>query len=300
MSAPRILVFAYSDLGHACLKFLLDKKENVVAVFTHDDKPGEEVWFPSVRRLAEDHSVLIRTEGSLADPGAQNFIRGLAPDLLFAFYYRKLLPSNVLCLPRLGAFNMHGSMLPKYRGRAPVNWAVLNGETETGATLHAMTPEPDAGDIIDQESVGIGPDDTASLVQSRVTRAAVRLLARQIEKLKTGTASRIPQDASKATYFGRRRPEDGEISWSWPAARIHNLVRAVTHPYPGAFGEILGGRARIWKTRLHPLDSDGLLMKCGDGHWIEIMAIQREGESEVTGKEFIDKYGFRAVGGKNI
>lgn len=290
MTAPRILVFAYSHVGHACLKFLLDRGENIVGIYTHEDRPGETLWFPSVRQLATDHGIPVSTEENLKQELAR--IQQLSPDLIFSFYYRNMIPMSVVGLPRLGAYNMHGSFLPKYRGRAPVNWAVLNGETKTGATLHAMVAEPDAGEIVDQEPVPIGPEDTSALVQSEVTKAAVRVLSRQIERLKAGTAPRIRQDHAQATYFGRRQAKDGEINWSWPAARIHNLVRAVTHPYPGAFGELYGEEVLIWKTRLCLSNSnnDGLFVPCGDGKQIEILVLQRKGEREITGKEFMEHH----------
>ena len=145
---------------------------------------------------------------------------------------------------------MHGSLLPKYRGRAPVNWAVLKGETRTGATLHAMTSRADTGAILDQEAVPIGPDDTAIEVQRRVTAAAAAVLGRRIDELKAGTAKTTPQDESQATRFGQRRPEDGRIDWSRPAKEVHDLVRAVTHPYPGAFTDLFGGKTFVWRTRL--------------------------------------------------
>ncbi len=291
MNPLRILVFAYSDLGHACLKFLLDRKENIVGVYTHEDRAGEALWFPSVGRLALNHGVTVRTEEGLAVGHEQNFIRSLSPDLIFSFYYRNLIPTPILKLPKLGAYNMHGSYLPKYRGRAPANWVVLNGETRTGATLHEMIDKPDAGDIVDQEPVNIGPDDTAAIVQARVTQAAVAVLARQIDNLKVGKAPRIPQDPAQASYFGKRRPEDGEINWDWPASRVHNLVRAVTHPYPGAFWKLFGEKIWVWQTRLSPLDSEGLLVTCGDGRRIEIMTLQQEGEKEITGREFAERTG---------
>lgn len=289
MTTARIVVFAYSDLGHACLKFLLDKNENVVAVYTHEDSPGEKLWFPSVRKLSEERGIMARADADLKDPKEVAVLRALSPDLIFSFYYRKLLSPSILKLARLGAYNMHGSYLPKYRGRAPVNWAVLNGETTTGATLHEMVEKPDAGDIVDQKAVEIGLDDTAATVQSRVTEAAVSILTRQIENLKTGAAPRFSQDHAHASTFGKRRPEDGEINWSWPALRIHNLVRAVTHPYPGAFGNLFGERTWIWRTRLKPLDPEGFLVTCGDGNQIEILSLQREGESEVTGRKFAER-----------
>ncbi|HKY02755.1 MAG TPA: formyltransferase family protein, partial [Burkholderiales bacterium] len=151
---------------------------------------------------------------------------------------------------RRGAFNMHGSLLPKYRGRVPVNWAVLHGESETGATLHEMTAKPDAGRIVDQETVSILPDDTAKQVFDKVTNAAATVLNRSLPALLAGTAMLVEQDAGQATYFGGRKPEDGRIDWQQSAAQIHNLVRAVAPPYPGAFFDTKLGRIRILRTRL--------------------------------------------------
>jgi methionyl-tRNA formyltransferase len=151
---------------------------------------------------------------------------------------------------RLGAFNMHGSLLPRYRGRAPVNWAILHGEPETGATLHHMLEEPDAGDIVDQERVPIGPEDPVGTVMARIRDAALTVLARQLENLLRGTAPRSPQDHARATSFGRRRPEDGRIDWQRPAREIFNLVRAVTRPFPGAFADFEPERRlMVWWAR---------------------------------------------------
>ncbi len=288
MTSPRILVFAYSDLGHACLKFLLDHKENVVGLYTHQDSPTEKIWFPSSAELARKFKVPVRTPEGLNSSEEQAVLKKYAPDLIFSFYYRNMIPNYVLSLPKLGAYNMHGSHLPKFRGRAPVNWAVLHGETETGATLHVMVDKPDAGDIIDQEAVKIGPDDTTAIVQARVTEAAVKVLARQIENLKSGKAKRIPQDHSKSSYYGRRKPEDGRFDWSWPAKKIHDLVRAVSKPYPGATTRMEGANTIIWKTRLTgkkvsstPIgqprhENGGLFITCGDHNEIEILEFEKK------------------------
>ena len=294
----RMAVFAYSDTGHACLKFLLDRKEDVALVVTHADDPAEKRWFPSVAELSRSRGVEPMIVDDPRDPAALARIEAAKPDLLLSFYYRGILPDALLRVPRLGAFNVHGSLLPKYRGRAPVNWAVLRGEKETGATLHAMTSKADAGEIVDQEPVPIGPDDTALEVQGRVTAAAVKVLARRIDELKAGSAPRRPQDEAAATTFPRRRPEDGHIDWTHSAEEVHNLVRAVTHPYPGAFTEIFGGETHIWKTKLPQLGAHDnfpgqirtergrLYVACGDDRYVEVQRLQREGEAEMDGSAF--------------
>ena len=233
VSMTRIAVFAYSDTGHACLKLLLERRERIVFVGTHRDNPDEAQWYPSVAKLAKAHGIEPVILENPLDPQAVARMRILAPDLILSFYYRRILPDEMLAVPRLGAYNMHGSLLPKFRGRAPVNWAVLKGETRTGATLHLMTGRADAGGIVDQEAVPIGPDDTALEVQKRVTEAAAVVLARRIEELKAGAAQATPQDESKASRFGKRRPEDGRIDFIRPAKEVHDLVRAVTHPVSG-------------------------------------------------------------------
>jgi len=287
MESPRIVAFAYSDVGHACLRLLLTRGVRVVAVFTHEDNPAETQWFPSVAELAAASGVPVHRPETISRAGHEALIRdALRPDVIFSFYYRKMLPVWLLESAPLGAFNLHGSYLPRYRGRAPVNWAVLRGETTAGATLHHMVKAPDAGDIVDQERVPIGPDDTAFEVMQRVRDAGVAVLDRQLEAILAGTAPRTPQDDAQATYFGGRGPEDGRIDWRHPARAIHNLVRAVTHPYPGAFSDELmpGERVFIWRTRIREdrqgdpgelLSREPLVVAAGDGS-VEALEWTRE------------------------
>jgi methionyl-tRNA formyltransferase len=296
----RIAVFAYSETGHECLRALLDRGENVVLVVTHADAPGEQIWFPSVAELARARGI----EPVIVDAPDAALVeraRAAAPELLFSFYFRHLLPGEILSLPHLGAYNLHGSLLPKYRGRAPVNWAVARGETQTGATLHSMAKKADAGDIVDQETVPIGPDDTAYEVQKRVTQAGVKILERRLAELKAGTAPRRPQDEAAASTFPRRSPEDGRIDWTRPAEQVHNLVRAVAHPYPGAFTDVFGGKTIIWKTRLPHLgahdnfpgqvraEQGRLYVACGDDRYVEVLRIQREGQNEIDARHFLSE-----------
>ena len=245
-----IVVFAYSEVGHACLKALIDRDENILALFTHEDSPDERQWFRSCAALAKSHDIPVYTAEPREGDTVERIVSDLAPDLIFSFYYRKMIPERVLRHARLGAYNMHGSLLPRYRGRAPLNWAIIHGETETGVTLHVMVKEADAGDVIDMEAVSIGPDETAGQVAERIPDAAVRLILRQIDGLKAGTAPRHVQDVSKATYFGIRKPEDGRIDWRQTAQQIFNLVRAVAPPFPGAFTDAAGRRFMVWRARV--------------------------------------------------
>ncbi len=284
----RAVVFAYHDVGVRCLSVLLAHGVDVALVVTHDDDPRENVWFGSVERLARDHDLEVAKPARGDDPALARRVAGLAPEFIFSFYYRHMLPAALLALARRGAFNMHGSLLPKYRGRVPVNWAVLRGEKETGVTLHHMVKRADAGDIVDQEAVPIGPDDTAFDVFNEITAAARKVLERQLDALRSGTAPRRKQDESMATIFGGRKPEDGRIDWTQSAEAVYNLIRAVTHPYPGAFTDAGGKRLIIWRAR--PLTEGGgapgrvistapLRVAAATGA-IEIIRYQRQGSPE--------------------
>ncbi len=244
----RAVVFAYHNVGYRCLSVLLAHGVEVALVVTHRDNPKENIWFDSVQTLAELHGIPVITPENPNAPEVVEQIRALRPDFFFSFYYREMLKPALLQIPACGALNMHGSLLPKYRGRVPVNWAIIHGETETGATLHYMTEKPDNGDVVAQQAVPILPDDTAHEVFQKVTVAAELALNAVLPALLAGTAPRFPQDLSQGAYFGGRKPEDGVIDWSQSAVQIHNLVRAVAPPYPGAATQLFGQPLRILQT----------------------------------------------------
>ena len=249
-TSPRAIVFAYHNVGFRCLSVLLAHGVKVPLVVTHTDNPDENIWFDSVAGLAAEHDIPVITPDDSNAPEIVEQISALQPDFLFSFYYRNMLKAPLLAIPKRGALNMHGSLLPKYRGRVPVNWAIIKGEKETGATLHYMTEKPDNGAIVDQQAVPILPDDTALEVFHKVTCAAEIALNRCLPALIAGTAPAQPQDLSKGAYFGGRRAEDGKIDWFLDAQAVHNLVRAVAPPYPGAYTLLAGKPMRILKTRV--------------------------------------------------
>lgn len=284
------VVFAYHNVGAACLRVLLKQGIEIKRVITHADNPHENIWFESVAALAREHGIPV---GIIDDPNTTEFIEEidrLKPDLLFSFYYRLMLKPELLALAPLGAFNMHGSLLPKYRGRAPINWAIIKGETETGATLHEMIAKPDAGRIVDQERVTILADDNALDVFTKVTGAAAIALSRSLPKLIDGTASLREQDLAAGSYFGSRKPEDGIIDWHDSAPNIHNLVRAVAPPYPGATTQVNGETIKLVRTRLAPehfrhhnpaklnVGSDTVIALCGDGRMLRIIECEIDGQ----------------------
>jgi len=283
------VVFAYHDVGVRCLGVLLEAGVVVRLVVTHDDDPGEDVFFASVRELARRRGIEVEAPVDANAPAFVARLQAIAPDFIFSFYYRHLLPPTMLAAALRGAYNMHGSLLPKYRGRAPVNWAVLHGERETGATLHEMVAKPDAGGIVDQMAVPILPDDTAHEVMRKVTTAAEVVLHRTLPALLAGKARAVPQDLAAGSYYGGRKPEDGRIDWRQPGGRIHDLVRAVAPPYPGAFSDLGGWRLRILRTRrlmdraapgtaTLGVDSWGrLVARCVDGTVLQLLECELEG-----------------------
>jgi methionyl-tRNA formyltransferase len=285
----RAVVFAYHNVGVRCLKALIAHGVEIALVITHADAPGESIWFDSVARTAADFGVPVIAPVDPNTPDVVEQIAACKPDFLFSFYYRLMLKAPLLALAPRGALNMHGSLLPKYRGRAPVNWAIIHGETETGATLHYMTEKPDAGDIVAQSAVAILPDETAKQVFDKVTLAAQRTLESVLPALIACTAPRVPQDLRRGAYFGGRKPEDGVVDWSRDAVSIHNLVRAVAPPYPGARTTLCGRAARVLRTRVISagapaiatpslaVEGECIVARCGGGGTLAILDLEIDG-----------------------
>ena len=275
MAKPRAVVFGYGDIGVRGTATLLESGLEVPLVVTHRDDPNEARWYASLFDFSRERKLRV-----LADPPIESLDVG-EPDLIFSFYYRSMLPMSVLGRAKLGAFNMHGSLLPKFRGRAPLNWAILEGERETGVTLHEMTEKPDAGRIVDQQAVPIGPDDTAVEVFHRMTDAAEAVLKRSLPALVAGTVQYKPNELARGSYYGRRRPEDGRIDWTKPAQEIHDLVRAVAPPFPGAFCERLKVHRTQMTARTAPGRAPGPFQErgewfavCGDGKVLRLLEVR--------------------------
>lgn len=300
----RAIVFAYHNVGYRCLSVLLAHGVDVALVVTHRDNPKETIWFDSVAQLAALHDIPVIAPDNPNTPEVIEQIRNLQPDFFFSFYYREMLKKDLLDIPKRGALNMHGSLLPKYRGRVPVNWAIIYGETETGATLHYMTEKPDNGDIVAQQAVPILPDDTALQVFQKVTVAAEIALHGVLPALLAGTAPRMKQDLSKGAYFGGRKADDGIIDWGQSAQQIHNLVRAVAPPYPGATAQLLGRPMRILQTMVTGCTTSGekpaFYVKddrayaiCGQGV-LRVLRFELEGV-ETSAAEFAARHGTKKI-----
>ncbi len=244
----KTIVFAYHEMGCTGIKTLLTNKFTIAAVFTHKDTPDENIWFESVADLCAEHKIPVYAPENVNHPMWEEKIKAIEPDIIFSFYYRKLLGTTILNTPSHGCFNLHGSRLPAYRGRCPVNWVLVNGEPLTGITLHRMTPRPDDGDIVAQADIEISQEDTALTLHKKSNDALPGLLDAVLPLIKQGRHPRVKQDASLASYFGKRTPKDGEINWDRPAPDVRNLVRAVTKPYPGAFSFAGNRKVIFWNV----------------------------------------------------
>jgi len=298
-AGTRCLVLGYHTMGCVGLEALHRHGFEVAAVVTHRDDPDEEVWWQSVVERARSRAIPVHF-AARSDPKTPAFaeqVGSYRPDFIFSFYFRYMLPEAVLRLAPRGALNLHGSLLPRYRGRAPVNWVLVNGETETGVSLHYMVARPDAGDLVGQERVEIAFEDTARTLYGKLEKAAERLLDRTLPLLREGSAPSVAMNLTEGSYFGRRTPEDGRFDWTWPALRIYNLIRAVTHPYPGAFTTWAGRKLFVWWALPHArrveaapgtvvgVTPEGIEVATGDGVLL-VSRCQLEGGEEMDAPAF--------------
>ncbi len=282
----KAIVFAYHNMGVTGITKLLEHGFSIPMVFTHEDNPDENVWFGSVQQLCKDKGIEFVTPSSPNTPEWTGKIGEMKPDYIFSFYYRYMISGDILSIPRYGAYNLHGSLLPKFRGRCPVNWVIIKGETETGVTLHEMEVKPDAGAIVAQRRVPIAFDDTAHSLFGKLQDEAALMLDECLPDMAKGIISKTPQDLGKGSYFGGRKPEDGKIDWDAPAVQIYNLVRGVTRPYPGAYSSLGEEKILFWKAAAGETDvsapgmieiNDTVIIGSGKGSLIPI-------EIEIKGK----------------
>ena len=297
----KAIVLAYHNIGCIGIEALLRNGFEIPAVFTHKDDPGEDIWFNSVAELAASRGMPVFAPEDINHPIWVRKIRELEPDIIFSFYYRNMVGPAILEIPPTGCLNLHGSLLPRYRGRCPINWVLVNGEKETGVTLHFMTPRPDDGDIVCQRKISISDDDTAQSLHEKAAKESSIMLDEILPRIMEGTVSRKPQDHSKATYFGGRNPEDGEIDWCANSSKIRNLVRAVARPYPGAFSYVADRKCMLWRVTQVSLvnqepapgtitSTDPLVIACGKGA-VQVAFGQPEGGLYMSGRQVAQELG---------
>ena len=239
------IVCAYSPVGREALAGLVEAGIEVLVLYTYAQGP-DEGWFTPPATLAAELGIPVVMEPRFNEDHVYQACRALRPDFLFSFYFREMIQARFLDLPRQGAYNLHGSLLPHYRGRAPINWVLLKGEARTGVTLHAMTPKPDDGDILGQASLPIAWDETALSLTLRSAEASRELVRAVVPDLVAGRGHRISQKSlGPSSYFGGRKPEDGELALAGPAQDGFNLIRAVADPWPNAFVRTGAGLVKV-------------------------------------------------------
>jgi methionyl-tRNA formyltransferase len=307
----RVILFGYQTWGHHLLEALISSRHEVVLVVTHpeSDHAYETIWRDSVEKLAGHHAIPVLVKAR-PDQEVTARVRTAAADVMVACNWRTWVPPEVFKAPRLGTLNVHDSLLPKYAGFAPLNWALINGETEVGVTAHVMDERLDRGDIILQYRVAVEPTDTATDLFAKTLVLFGPLTLDALDHLEHGTGDRIPQDLDQATFFHKRSVEDSRIDWTWPAADIVNLVRAQSDPYPNAFTFYGDERLRVlWASvsknrcggttgRLFARQGDGVIVVCGPNprygrnHGLVIERIRTE-----TGEDLPAGAYFKQMGG---
>ena len=283
------------------LKGLLSSHHTVAAVFTQPDKPsgrGEKLSAPPVKQLALEQGVSVYQPDKLKAAEWQPVFAELNADAYVVVAYGKILPQWLLDLPRLGAYNVHASLLPKYRGAAPIHWAIANGETRTGITTMKLDAGMDTGDMLLQQEIGIEAQDTCVSIHDRLAAIGAQLMLKTLEGLETGTAKAIPQDPASATYAPMLKKSDGLLDWSLPAASLHNRIRAF-NPWPGTYTQLQAQRLRVWKaqpaeavgdllppgTLLHH-SSGAAMVACGTGFLI-LEEVQLENRKRTLALDFL-------------
>lgn len=281
----RVAMFGYQTWGHRTLRALIDAGHEVALVVTHpkSDHAYEKIWSDSVADLAEANGIraLLRTRPDDAELLAE--LKAADLDLIVANNWRTWLPPEIFALPRHGTLNVHDSLLPAYAGFSPLIWALVNGEPEVGVTAHMMNAELDAGDIVVQRAVPVGPKDTTTDLFHRTVDLIEPITTEAISLIETGTVVPIAQDRSKASFFHKRAARDSLIDWTWPAEDIERLVRAQSDPYPNAFAYHRGEQLRIAAASVSAGHYGGtpgrIFIKEGDGVVIVAGPEARRGHS---------------------
>lgn len=295
-----ILFMGTPDIAAAALEAILDAGHTVCGVYTRADKPvgrKQVLTAPPVKRTAMAHGIPVFQPGTLRDAAQAENIRALAPELIVVVAYGRILPKDILDAPPLGCVNVHASLLPKYRGSAPINWAMLNGDTETGVSIMYMAEELDAGDVILTAKTPIDPEEDLPSLWDRLAKVGAEALAEALPLLAAGTAPRTPQDAAQATFAPMLSRELSPIDWTKPVAAIRNQVRGLI-PWPCATAELAGQRFKIYKTAVGTATDKtpgtmlsagkkGIEVACGDGQSLWITELQAEGGKRMSAAAYL-------------
>jgi methionyl-tRNA formyltransferase len=298
-SFPRIVFVGAHMESYAPFRRLIERGDNIVGLVTLNAESMQKMsGATDLTELATEARIPLLRIANINRPEAIRWIQELQPDLLLVVGWTQLVKSELLRVPKLACLGFHASLLPKYRGRAPVNWAIINGETMTGNSMITLEPEADTGDIVAQRAIPIADEDDCNTIYQKVGQTEVEMLEEVLPLIQRGILPRTRQDDSLATVMPKRRPEDGLINWNRSTREVYNWVRALTEPYPGAFSFVNGERVWIWKAELEagPMVQRGSQpgevaigsggwpqVATGDG-WIRLVSVQREGGPKVSGQ----------------
>lgn len=246
----KAIVFAYHDIGCIGLLSLIKSGYDILSVITHADQKKENIFFRSVKKIALKNNIPVFMPININNIIWIIYLKKINPDILFSFYYRNILCKDILSIPKFGAFNLHGSLLPKYRGCCPLNWSIINGEDQTGVTLHRMTEKIDHGPIIAQVKVKIHKSDDAISLHKKMCNAAFNMLNNVLPEILNKNIYAMSSNYSSSSYFGKRSREDGLIDWNQPAEKIYNFIRGLSKPWPGAFSYLDNKKIIFWKAKI--------------------------------------------------
>lgn len=298
MAGLRIIFMGTPEFAVPSLKTLIDRGEEIIAVVTQPDRPrgrGQKPSPPPVKVMAESHGIPVMQPQKVRVPEVIERIRELDPDLIVVVAFGQILPQSLLDIPRHGCINVHASLLPRYRGAAPINWCIINGETETGITTMQMDAGLDTGDMLVKRGTPIDPEEDAQSLHDRLSLLGAETLAETLDRLQAGTLQREKQDDSLTCYAPMLRKEDGLIDWTLEPQRIKNLVRGMT-PWPGAFTTFEGKTLKLYRVAIAEgrgepgevlsAGGDGITVACGGGS-IRIMELQLEGRKRLSAADFL-------------
>jgi len=310
----KIIFMGTADFGWPVLEKLADSRENIIAVITQPDRPqgrGRKILSTPIKKIALDKGLEIFQPENINDEESIKRIKEFSPDIILVVAYGQILSIHILNIPKIGCMNIHGSLLPKYRGAAPINRAIINGEKETGITFMFMKEKVDAGEIIFQEKIDILPDETCGELYYRLSDLSARSLPKLLEKIKSGKIEKILQDIKLVTFARKMNKEEGKIDWSDKGEKVYNLIRG-TIPYPGAFTYYKGRKLKITRVRfLNDYQSktdtgspksgrvvkivkDAIFISTGDKSIIEILKLIPAGSKELTASQFVNGYKIKA------
>ena len=303
MDRPRIVFMGTPEFAVPSLQILIDREENLLGAVTQPDRPvgrGQQLKPPPIKQLALKYNIPVFQPEKVKSPDFIEKFKAMTPDLAVVVAYGQIFPGSLLEVPTCGFINVHSSLLPAYRGAAPINWALINGETEAGATIMVLDEGMDTGDIILQEAIPILPDDNALTLHDRLSRLGAKLLGKALDMLKTDSWNPAPQNHSMATYAPVLKKENGLINWNNDAEKIVNQVRGMT-PWPGCFtyldgkllkihrAEALAKEQGIPPSRIVSVSQNSIEVATSEGSLI-LKEVQLEGKKKMAAEDFIKGY----------